>query len=412
VSVRHIHLRISLAAAALVVVALLGACKRDGNKPPSLGTVFAGPIKLDLREEISPKSKPIATVKHGDKLEVLQIRRRFVRVLTPDGKQGWTESRNLITDKQMGELQEMFKAAAKLPSQGEATVYGMLNIHTEPARLSTSFYQINEGVRVDVLQHKLATRNQPPSSTGLDLKKPGPVRPVKKKKKEPDYPPPPRPAAPGLPPDFVELSTTRAPAPPPEPPVDPNDKTKKKRKPKPKPTGPPMEDWSLVRTKDGKAGWVLTRMLVMAIPDEVAQYAEGARITSYFPLAEVNDEGQIKHHWLWTTRRNDAVPYHFDSFRVFTYVLKRHRYETAYIERNIEGYYPVEVTPGSLPKFSLVLRGADGQLYKKTWVLEGYMTRKVGEELYTLAEDEDHPAKPEPTLADRLRALMDDDKAN
>jgi hypothetical protein len=153
-------------------------------------------------------------------------------------------------------------------------------------------------------------------------------------------------------------------------------------------------------------------MLVMAIPDEVAQYAEGARITSYFPLAEVNDEGQIKHHWLWTTRRNDAVPYHFDSFRVFTYVLKRHRYETAYIERNIEGYYPVEVTAGSLPKFSLVLRGADGQLYKKTWVLEGYMTRKVGEELYTLAEDEDHPAKPEPTLADRLRALMDDDKAN
>ena len=34
-----------------------------------------------------------------------------------------------------------------------------------------------------------------------------------------------------------------------------------------------MEDWNLIRTKDGKAGWVLSRMLVMAIPDEVAQYS-------------------------------------------------------------------------------------------------------------------------------------------
>jgi hypothetical protein len=59
-----------------------------------------------------------------------------------------------------------------------------------------------------------------------------------------------------------------------------------------------------------------------------------------------------------------------------------------------------------------VLRGADGQLYKKTWVMDGYMVRKVGEELYTLPEDVEHPSKPEPTLADRLRALMDDDKDN
>ena len=35
-----------------------------------------------------------------------------------------------------------------------------------------------------------------------------------------------------------------------------------------------MEDWSLVRTKDGQIGWVLTRNLDMSIPDEVAQYAK------------------------------------------------------------------------------------------------------------------------------------------
>ena len=51
-----------------------------------------------------------------------------------------------------------------------------------------------------------------------------------------------------------------------------------------------MEDWNLVRTKDGKAGWVLSRMLVMAIPDEVAQYSEGARITSLFPSREPSED--------------------------------------------------------------------------------------------------------------------------
>ena len=43
-----------------------------------------------------------------------------------------------------------------------------------------------------------------------------------------------------------------------------------------------MEDCNLVRSKEGRTGWVLTRALRMAIPYEVAQYAEGHRITAYF----------------------------------------------------------------------------------------------------------------------------------
>ena len=168
-----------------------------------------------------------------------------------------------------------------------------------------------------------------------------------------------------------------------------------------------MEDWTLVRTKDGKAGWVLSRMLVMAIPDEVAQYSEGARITSYFPLAEVNDDGVIKHHWLWTTVRDEGLPYEFQSFRVFTYVLRRHRYETAYIERNIEGYYPVEVKSGATPVFSLILRGPDGKLYKKTWRLEGYLVHKISEEPYTPPASENSPEKTDPSLTDKIRDLLD-----
>ncbi len=140
----------------------------------------------------------------------------------------------------------------------------------------------------------------------------------------------------------------------------------------------PMDDWNLVRTPDGKVGWVLTRPLSMAIPDEVAQYAEGHRITSYFPLGQVHDGDSVKNNWLWTTITKGGQPYEFDSFRVFVWSLRHHRYETAYIERNVVGHYPVQVTnAGSMPSFSVVVEGVDGHLYRKTYSFDSYRIHMV-----------------------------------
>ena len=60
----------------------------------------------------------------------------------------------------------------------------------------------------------------------------------------------------------------------------------------------------------------------MAIPDEVAQYAEGKRIVCYFPLGQMQDDDQQKNIWLWTTTTDSKQPYDFDSFRVFVWSLK------------------------------------------------------------------------------------------
>jgi hypothetical protein len=145
----------------------------------------------------------------------------------------------------------------------------------------------------------------------------------------------------------------------------------------------PTDDWSLVRTKDGKVGWVLTRALNMAIPDEVAQYAEGHRITSYFALSTSKDGADVKNDWLWTTITKGLEPYEFDSFRVFVWSRKHHRYETAYIERNVTGHFPVEVdNSGSVPRFSLILENDDGKLFRKTYTFEGYRIHMVAKTPY------------------------------
>lgn len=131
---------------------------------------------------------------------------------------------------------------------------------------------------------------------------------------------------------------------------------------------------------------MLARMLVMAIPDEVAQYSEGRRITSYFSLGTVQDDDVVKHHWVWTTLSDSTAPYDFDGLRVFIYSLRHHRYETAYKERDLQGYYPVEAEmvqtqynkkPITAHGFSLITVGSDGQLYKRTFALIGYLIYPV-----------------------------------
>ena len=355
---------------ALVSALFASGCKREKGAAPVLAQVYAGPITLNLRQEITPASKQVAGVKHGEKLDVIQVRRRFVKLRTSGGTEGWTDARNLLTAEQMENLAELAKRAAKLNSQGEASVYSALNMHADPSRQATSFFQINEGMRVEVVDHELVEKAKPTAApTTLKVEKP--VRPARRKSsREGRVPLPPRGPAPGLPSNWLDMSKTEM-----------TDEEKKaeeeERRNQPKPV---MEHWTLVRTKDlSKAGWVLSRNLLMAIPDEVAQYSEGARITAYFPLATVQDGELTKHHWLWTTIRDGEQTFDYDSFRIFIWNLRRHRYETSYIERKVEGYYPTTVKGGKVPTFSLITRAEDGKLYRKTYTLEGYITRKLEE---------------------------------
>jgi hypothetical protein len=349
---------------------LLASC---GSQAPALkptGVAYAGPVTLNLRKELAPRSALVGTVKHGDRLEVLDTRRRFVKVRTEQGSVGWTDSNLLLTEGQMDDLRRLAQRAAKLPSQGTATVYDAVNLHTEPARQSPSFYQIPESGSVEVIGHRVALRVQP-LAPAAPRRAPPPKKAKAKASKRTGPPPPPPPRPPAPPPNWLELSRPRpSDLPGYEAPVQP---------------APALDDWNLVRTHDGQAGWVLSRMLTMAIPDEVAQYAEGRRITSYLPLGDVKDEDQTKHNWLWTTADRGMHDYEFDSFRVFVWSIRRTRYETAYIERNVKGYYPVEAqtAPGQDESaFSLVLEDKDGTLYKYIYGFSGYRVHMISKTPY------------------------------
>lgn len=406
----------------LVMVLALAACDSSRQGPPTIGEAYVGPATLNVRQELAPHSPIAATVKHGDKLEVVQTKRRFVRVRTANGALGWTDSRQLLSTAQMDDLNLLSKSAATLPSQGSASVFETLNVHTEASRVSPSFAQIAEGTSVDVIGHRLAPKVAPPAAP-IATVAPKAIAKKSSKKDKKGLPPPPMPSPPPLPPNWLELSRSATPEPGAEAEFARESEPKlsaAEKKEDPVAAEVPMDDWSLVRLKDGRAGWVLFRMLVMSIPTEVAQYAEGHRITSYFALSDVDDEGQKKHDWLWTTIGKGAEPWEFDGLRVFVWNLRRHRYETAYKERNLKGFYPVTAvrgtgTRGAGGTFSVILQEGDAFI-KKTYRYYGMRVSVVGTEpiegpkaaspgaLATAAPPSSKPAAPaEPGFFERLK---------
>ena len=66
-----------------------------------------------------------------------------------------------------------------------------------------------------------------------------------------------------------------------------------------------------------------------------------------------------------TNAYKDGLPYDFDQVRVFTWNVKKHRYETAYRQRNIEGYLPVTISQNKnaqgqpVPVFSITVATSD-----------------------------------------------------
>ncbi|HYM10410.1 MAG TPA: SH3 domain-containing protein [Bryobacterales bacterium] len=354
----------------LLAAVLLGTgCgRRQEPREAAIGEAYVSPETLHLRREIPLNSGTVATVKRGERVEILQKRRRFLRVRTAANQVGWTDQSQLLTPEVYRQIDQMARQAGRLPALGVYRTREKLNMHFEPYRWSQSFYQLQEGEKVELLERQVTERSSVPPERAPANAAPAPAAPSSASA------------------STAPVSSTA-----------PSEPGKAPEKPK------AYDEWYFGRTlgtagsipngRPGalpsvRAGWVLARMVYADIPDEVAQYAEGHQITSYFPLGEVEDGDAVKKIWLWTTTSRGTDPQDFDSFRVFNWGRRRHRYETAYIERRLTGYFPVSVTPevktryGTGHGFSLVVEKDDGKRYTERYVMLGAIVRRYNEEPY------------------------------
>ena len=69
----------------------------------------------------------------------------------------------------------------------------------------------------------------------------------------------------------------------------------------------------------------------------------------------------------------------FNHIRVFTWWAKHQKYVTAYVESNLNGYFPIRLaTIAGVPHFRLRLIDEDGRKFQKIYGLFATITRPVG----------------------------------
>lgn len=266
-----------------------------------------------------------ATVKNGERVEVLEREKHFARVRTQAGTEGWIEQRYLITQPIYEQILNLAQTNKTVPSQAPGVLRNETNLHLSPGRDTEHLYQLAPGAKVAILKRSTAER------TGVVV--------------------------------VPSHAGSKAAA---------------------KPAGPVLEDWLLVRDTDQHVGWVLSRMVDVDAPLEIAQYAEGQRLVAFFVLDTVKDgDKQVPQYLCLLSEPHDGLDYDFNQLRVFTWNVRKHRYETAYREHGLNGVLPVTVDTetydkeGPLPTFVLHAKDDSGNVVDRKYKLNSPIVKRV-----------------------------------
>jgi hypothetical protein len=115
---------------------------------------------------------------------------------------------------------------------------------------------------------------------------------------------------------------------------------------KPRPGTESSHDmWVKVRPAPAEVGWLLAGSLEFDIPMEIAQYSEEYIYAAVKTVNRVQDPlaGQITWYVVGERKANADPNIDFQGIRVFTWNMKKHRYETAFRTKNMRGVYPLEI---------------------------------------------------------------------
>src|SRR5262249_48964301 len=105
---------------------------------------------------------------------------------------------------------------------------------------------------------------------------------------------------------------------------------------------------------------------------------------AFFVLDQVPDgDKKVPQYLVLLGPPRDGAPFDYDQVRVFTWNVKRHRYETAYREHHLEGVLPVTLAQenferaGQLPVFVLRVKADGGGLSERKYKLNSPIVRRV-----------------------------------
>jgi len=130
------------------------------------------------------------------------------------------------------------------------------------------------------------------------------------------------------------------------------------------------------------AGWVVARFVELDLPDPVREGAASANIRplAWFELNRVSDPAGDKPQYLVAAARGpEGQVCDFTALRVYTWYIKKSRYETAFIENNLCGQLPVRLGKGPKGEPEFRFRVIDGNKEERVYRLNQTVVRRVRE---------------------------------
>lgn len=281
---------------AVVLVVLSGCNGNEHRTGPQY--VYVAAEHAFLRSRVAPVAKFVAEVINGERLRVLDHQTRFYKVKAPDGKVGWIEELYVITQAEKDKFDAMRKKYAHKPVVAKAVLDEASYLHDAPGVQSPHYYLLPSGDRLDLLERASVTR---------------------------------------------AISTYRM--------------LKRQREKKEGKTLPPlpMDDYWLARDAKGRTGWVRGSALLPDVPNSVLVLANQEQMIGGYLLEKVKDPGaktpdhMVGEYVAVYAPYKAGLPYNFNEVRVFTWYAPEHVYQTAFVVRHIQGFFPVKVGREKFP---------------------------------------------------------------
>ena len=313
-------------------------------KHESLGAAYVSERSVTLWSGVAQVREQLGVLLYGDRVEVLARRNDNVKVRTAAGVTGWVDGRYLMEPELWQRSAKIFEQAKFLPVQARGRTKTTTNLRVAPGRTEPRLYQFGRGAELEILGRAVA--------------------------------------------DWVPVSDEKESS-------EDAEETKK-------------EDWFLVRgvatrppgegfvrnsaitttTQPGDqtipiAGWVIARFVSLDVPDAVREGTNSANVRplAWFELNRVTDpDGDHPQYLVAGTRSPEGQPCDFTTLRVFTWNARKSRYETAYIENDFCGAFPIQVgkAPKGEPEFRFHLM--DDAKEERAYHLIQTVVRRIREE--------------------------------
>jgi hypothetical protein len=282
-----------------------------GPKHESLGEAYISERTVTLWSSVAQVREQMSMLTFGERVDILARRNDNVKVRTASGVVGWVDARYLMDPELWQRSAKLLEQAKSMTTQARGRTKVPTNLRVEPGRTEPRLYQFSRGTEVEILGRAVADWVQ--STDEKETPAEGEVS-----KKEDWY--------------LVRGTATK-------PPGD----------------GGVRNSAIMNTTQPGDqsipiAGWVVARFISLDLPDQVRQGASSANVrpVAWFELNSVSTpDGNRPQYLVVGAKGPEGQSCDFTTMRVYTWNLRKSRYETAYIENGLCGALPIQMGKGA-----------------------------------------------------------------